>query len=226
MSEATLVVEKREDTGKNAARRTRASGHIPAVVYGGGLDPVAIQVERKAIQNQMKSGRRDNAVFLLKLGETGKSRHAMIREVTTHSVSHQIIHLDFQRILMTDKVRVQVPIELTGLALGVKNEDGVLDFINREIGIECLPANIPAVIYFDVSELHLGQHAEVKDLELPDDLEVIDEPDKVLVSIAISRVVAEEEEEEEEGGLLLEQEADEPEVIGRGKESEAEEETE
>ena len=138
----------------------------------------------------MKSGRRENAVFLLKLGETGESRHAMIREVTTDAISHQIIHLDFQRILMTDKIRVQVPIELTGDAVGVRNEEGVLDFINREISVECLPANIPSVIYFDVTEIHVGQHAEVKDLTVLDDVEIIDEPEKVIVSIALSRVAA------------------------------------
>jgi large subunit ribosomal protein L25 len=177
------------------------------------------------MQEGLKSGRRENAVFLLKLGETGKSRHAMIREVTTHSISHQIIHLDFQRILMTDKVRVQVPLELTGEAIGVKNEEGVLDFVNREVLVECLPANIPSVIQFDVSELHVGQHAEFKDLSLPDEIEVVDEPEKVIVSVALSRVAAEVEEEEEEEGLLLEQEADEPEVIGRVKETEDEEES-
>lgn len=226
MSAATLIVEKREHTGKNAARRTRASGKIPAVVYGGGLEPVAIQVDRKSLQREMKSGRRDNAVFLLKLGETGKSRHVMIREVSTHSILHQITHLDFLRIDMTDKVRVQVPIELEGDSIGVKNEDGVLDFVNREISVECLPGNIPAVISFDVTELHVGQHAEIRDLVLPEDVEVVDEPEKVIVSIALSRVVEEEVEEEEEIGLLLEQEADEPELIGRGKEAKVEEESE
>ena len=226
MSEATLIVEKREHTGKNAARRTRASGKIPAVVYGGGLDPVAIQVDRKRIQQEMKNGRRDNAVFLLKLGESGKSRHAMIREVTGHSVLHQIIHLDFLRIDMTDKVRVQVPVELTGSSTGVRNEDGVLDFVHREVSVECLPANIPSVIYFDVSDLHVGQHAEIKDLTLPEDIEVVDEPEKVIVSIALSRVVEEEEEEDEEAGLLLEQEAAEPELIGRTKDVAESEESE
>ena len=127
---------------------------------------------------------------------------------------------------MTDRVRVQVPIELTGESVGVKNEDGVLDFVNREIAVECLPADIPSVIYFDVTELHVGQHAEIKDLNLPDEVEVDDEPEKVIVSIALSRVVVEVEEEEEEGESLLEQEADEPEVIGRGKDSDTEEETE
>ena len=143
MAELKIEVERREETGKNANRRLRAAGKIPAVVYGGGKETVSIQVDKVAVHNLLGSEGGENAVFLLKLAGTAKSRHTMLREVVTHPISRQIIHIDFMRVNMTEKVRVAVPIELIGTASGVKNEGGVLEFINREVEVESLPADIP-----------------------------------------------------------------------------------
>lgn len=219
MAEITLEVEKRDGVGKNANRRLRRAGYIPAVVYGGGRETVSIQVKRKTLQDLLKQSGRENAVFLLKLAGTGKARHTMIRELDVDPIRREVVHVDFQRIVMTEKVRVAVPIELVGLAEGVKNEGGVLDFVTREVDLECLPANIPPRIELDVSALHVGQHLEVKHLVLPPSVELLDPPDRVIVSVAHSRVAEEvavevEAEAEEE---LLEAEKEEPEVIRRGK---------
>ena len=215
MSEIVLEVHEREAQGKNANRRLRATGQVPAVVYGAKLDPAAIQVDERKVGEILKSGSGENTVFLLKLHGTAKKRHAMIRELQTDSLTGEMIHIDFQRILMDQAVRVQVPIELEGEPYGVKTEGGLLDFITREIEVECLPNLIPTHVTLDVSELHVGQHVDAEELELPEGVELLTEDERTIVSVSIRKMVEEEEEVEDE--MLLEAEAEEPEVMQRGK---------
>jgi large subunit ribosomal protein L25 len=230
MSDTTVEVKQRDEIGKNANRRLRAAGGVPAVVYGGGKDPIAISVEKNDIHDLLRQAGGENAVFLLKLAGTGKARHTMVKEVVVDPISRQIIHIDFQRVLMTEKVKVQVPIELIGVPEGVKNQGGVLDFITRDVELECLPGDIPPQLELDVSALDVGDHVQVKDLDLPAKVEMLEEPDRVIASVAHSRVAldveaAEAEAEAEGEEVLLEAEPQEPEVIGRGKEEEEPEET-
>lgn len=228
MSEITIEVNERQETGKNANRRLRASGFIPAVVYGGGRDSVPIQVEKHVIHELLRQEGGEHAVFLLKLSGTDKSRHTMVRDVEIHPISRQIIHIDFQRVLMTEKVKVLVSIELVGIPEGVKNEGGVLDFITREVEIESLPGDIPPKLTLDVSALEVGDHLEAKDLTIPAVAELMEEPGRTIVAVAHSRVsdLVDEAEAGEEDELLLEAEAEEPELIGRGKDAEETEEAE
>jgi large subunit ribosomal protein L25 len=219
MDELTLEVQQRKETGTGPNRRLRKAGLLPAVVYGGGKEPVSIQVEQKSVHRLLREVGGENAVFLLKLAGTGKSRHTMVRKIDVDPISRQISHVDFQRIDMAKTVKVQVQLEITGEPIGVKTEDGVLDFVNRTVEVECLPDKIPAVIEVDVSDLHLGQHLEASDLAIPEGVDILDDLTKVIVSIAHARVSEVEEEVEED--LLLEGEAAEPEVIGRGKEDES-----
>jgi large subunit ribosomal protein L25 len=148
----------------------------------------------------------------------------MVRELTIDPITRQVIHIDFLRVLMTEKVKVQVPIELEGTPVGVKNEGGVLDFITREVEVECLPGDIPQTLELDVSDLEIGAHCEAKDLELPKGVELMVELDKVIVAVAHSRVATEVEEAEAEAAEagLLEEEAAEPELIGRPTEDDTE----
>lgn len=208
MSESTTIeVQPREKTGKNANRKTRAASKIPAVVYGGGRESVSIEIDRKTFLETMRGrGEEKNPLFLLKLGD--KERHAMIREIQTDPLSRQVIHIDFQRVLMDQKVRVAVPIELVGTAYGVKTEGGMLDFVNREIHVECLPGDIPKHIEHDVTELRMGQHLEAKDLKLPQGLTLLDEPERVIASLGHARTDAD---------ALVPEERAEPEVIKRTK---------
>jgi large subunit ribosomal protein L25 len=189
MSEMTIEVHNRELTGKNANRRTRSAGKIPAVVYGGGKESVSIQIDRKAFLDLMKGhGASENPLFLLKLGD--KDRHAMIRHMQIDPLSRRVIHIDFQRVLMDQKVRVAVPIELVGTAFGVKTEGGFLDFVNREVHVECLPGQIPAHLEIDVTDLHVGQHVEARELTLPEGVVLLDEPDRVIASLGHARTDA------------------------------------
>jgi large subunit ribosomal protein L25 len=184
MSELSIDVQKRTETGTNANRRLRQSGKIPAVVYGGGKETVPIQLNRKTLIDLMKSGENENAIFLLKLADSGQERHAMIHDMQIDPLTRQVIHIDFQRIVMTEKVKVQVPVELVGTAHGVKVEGGMIDFVHREVAVECMPGDIPKHIDLDVTELRVGQHVEAKDLMLPEGVTLAEEPDRVILSLS------------------------------------------
>jgi large subunit ribosomal protein L25 len=218
MSDFTIEVEQRETRGKNANRRLRAAGVIPAVVYGAGKEPVPIQVDRHRFHELLKTEGGENAVFLLKLSGTDKSRHTMIREMQMDAIRGEPIHVDFQRILLDQVVRVSVQIELHGHAYGVKSEGGFLDFVTREVEVECLPDKIPSRLDLEITHLHAGQHVEAHQLALPEGVTLIDEPSKVIVSLVTHRGGAEAEGGEDEE--LLEKITAEPEVIGRGKDDE------
>jgi large subunit ribosomal protein L25 len=209
MSELSIQVEKRERTGKGGNRQARSRGLIPAVVYGSGKDTVPIQVDRKAFVDLVKKAGSENPIFLLKLADTGQERHAMVREMQRDPVSRQVIHIDFQRIEMTDKVRVSVPVELVGTAFGVKTQGALIDFVVREVHIESLPGDIPRHLELDITDLHAGQHAEAKDLKLPAGVTLLDEPERVILSLVHTRT--------EEAPAAAAAETAEPEVIKRGK---------
>lgn len=211
-----IAVEARDTRGKNAARRLRAEGKIPAVVYGGEREPVAIHVDRKTFDEFLRKSRNEHAIFLLDMVGTGKSRHAMVRERQIDPLTGKTVHVDFQRVAMDKKLRVEVHVELVGESYGVKTEGGVLDFVSRQVEIEALPGDIPAHLTLDVSGLHVGQHLEAREIVLPAGVTLADEPEKVIVSVAHVRVAAVETEKTEE---LIETTRAEPEVIGRGRET-------
>ena len=208
MSELKIDVQKREKTGKGANRRARSGGLIPAVVYGGGKESVSIEIDRKSMLDLMKKAGSENPIYLLKLGDN--ERHAMIREVQTHPISRQVVHIDFQRVMMDQKIHVKVPVELVGTAYGVKTQGAVLDFVTREIEVECLPGDIPGHVELDVTGLHANQHAEARDVKLPEGITLYDSPDKVIVSVAHARI-------EDTGAEGEATDRDEPEVIKKGK---------
>ncbi len=214
MSEITIEVQTREGLGKNANRRTRGAGGVPGVLYGGGKDTVPIQVNRKSLVESIKQGGGGNTIFLLKLAGTAQSRHAMIRDLQVDPISRHVMHVDFQRILMTEKIRIKVEVHPKGLAYGVKNDGAILDFPTREVEVECLPSDIPQTLELDVTDLRVNHHLEAKDLTMPSGVTLITEADKVLVSCVYSKA-----EQSAEAGTetLLEASKAEPEVIKKGK---------
>ncbi len=214
MSETTIEVQKRDNAGKSAARQLRRADLVPAVLYGGGRESVSIQVPKKQLIELFKDGGHENRIFLLKLAGTDKDRHAMIRDLQLDPMTNQIVHVDFQRILMTERVRVKVHLVLDGTPYGVKTEGGLLDFVNREIEIECLPAAIPQEVHVDVTALRVGQHLEAGALTLPKGVELTSDADLVIVSIKHART---------EVAEAAAPAAAEPEVVARGKKEEAKE---
>jgi large subunit ribosomal protein L25 len=213
MAELNLEVHPRTESGKNVNRRLRAQGLVPAVVYGGGKDPMPVQLDRRTLLDLLRSTG-DNPIFLLQLAGTDKNRHAMIREMQVHPVSRRVLHVDFQRVLMTEKVKVAVHVELHGTPVGVKVDGGLLDFVTRELHVSCTPDRIPARISVDVSALHIGQHVEAHEVQLPEGVELLDEPGRVIASVAHHKIAETAAPTEES---LLESEQVQPEVIKRGK---------
>jgi large subunit ribosomal protein L25 len=214
MKTIELPVEKRSTIGKNEARRSRAVGRIPAVVYGAGKPNVPISVDRKALADLFREGAGENAIFLLKLAGSDQSRHAMIRELQRDPVSRKPLHIDFLRVLMDVKVTVKVPIEVVGVARGVKTDGGILDVVTREIEIECLPADIPAHIGVDVAELGIGDAIRVSDLPPIEGVRIVDNPEKVVVHVAHPTREEEPVVAAAEGAVA---EPAEPEVLKKGK---------
>ncbi len=218
MSEPTVTVRPREQTGKNANRRLRASGEIPAVVYGGEADSAAIRVDGKSVLRLIREGG-ENAVFLLQLEGTERTRHSMIRDLQWNPLTGALVHIDFQRVKMDQEVQVAVPVALTGSPEGVKTEGGLVEFITREIAVTCLAGDIPSSIELDISALHIGQHVEAGELVLPDAVRLDEDDKRVIVSVAAPRI-AEEDEEVSDEDELLEAFTDEPEMVGGKAESE------
>ncbi len=218
MSEPTVSVRLREQTGKNANRRLRAAGEIPAVVYGGDADSAAIRVDGMSVQSLIREGG-ENAVFQLQLEGTDRTRHTMIRDLQWNPLTGALVHIDFLRVKMDQEVQVSVPVALTGTPEGVKNEGGLVEFITREVAVTCLPGDIPSSIELDVTPLHIGQHLEAGELVLPDAVRLDEDDNRVIVSVAAPRI-AEEEEEVTDEDELLEAFTDEPEMVGGKAESE------
>jgi large subunit ribosomal protein L25 len=216
-----LDVERRSTVGKGEARRSRAAGKIPAVVYGAGKPTVPISVDRKALSDAFRTQATENAIFLLKLAGSDQSRHAMIKDLQRDPVSRKPLHIDFLRVLMDTKIRVKVTIEVTGVAKGVKTEGGILDFVTREVEVECLPGNIPQHIPVDVTELSIGDALRVSQIPPIDGVEVVDDPEKVLVHVTHPTA----EKAPEAVAVEAAAEITEPEVLKKGKVA-AEEETE
>jgi large subunit ribosomal protein L25 len=149
---------------KNAARRVRVAGKIPAVVYGAKQDAIALTVDPKQIQRILYSESGHNTIFDLEIsGSTAKTK-AMIVDWQYEPIKGTLMHIDLKRIAMDKAIVVEVPIVLQGIAFGVKNEGGIMDQVLREVEIECLPGDIPAGITLDVSEMKMHDTVRVKDL--------------------------------------------------------------
>ncbi|MEA2490645.1 MAG: large subunit ribosomal protein [Acidobacteriota bacterium] len=191
MAEVTLEVSRRERTGKEVAKKLRAQGKVPAVVYGGHRDSVAIEVDRKSVSELIqKSEHGIRSVFLLKMTGTDQQRHAMIKSLDIDPISRRMIHIDFVRVVMDEMVRVTVPIHLHGVAKGVKEGGGMIDHQLREIHVECLPNAIPDTIEVDVTPLTGHDYFRIKDLTLPEGVKVMDDPERVVVGLTHAKADA------------------------------------
>jgi len=211
MAEVTLEVLNRDEAGKGVARRLRAEGKIPAVVYGGHRDPAKITVDRKAISELIsRSEHGVRSIFLLKMAGTDQQRHAMIKEITIDPISRKMEHIDFVRVVMDEQIKVTVPVHISGTAIGVK-EGGILDWQVRELHAECLPTAIPDAIDVDVTALGNHDYLRVKDLKLPEGVRVLEDPERVVVGVTHMR--AEVVEPTAEAAVAVA----EPEVIKKGK---------
>ena len=170
-----VEAEARETFGKNAARRLRHAGRIPGVVYGGGGPSVPLAVDPKAILRVLHSEAGHNAIFTLEIPGKAPAR-VMLREWQWEPIRGGLLHVDMVRIARDEKLRVRIPIQMTGEPQGVKIQGGVFEFILREVEVECLPDDIPEHITVDVTELVIGRHLRVSDLPVAEKVKVLAEP--------------------------------------------------
>src|SRR3989441_3454057 len=223
--ETILEATTRETFGKNEARRIRREGKVPAVLYGGdtkGATPIA--VEPRALLKILHSESGQNTLISLKLAGAGDTR-VLVKDFQVDPVTHQVLHADFYRVAMDKLIQVTIPVVVKGEPKGVKQQGGILEFIRREIEVECLPADIPENVEVDVSELMLHQGIRVRDLTVDPKWTPKSDPDMMLVHVIMPKA-------EEVAAPAAEAAAAapvvpaEPEVIKKGKKEETEEEKE
>jgi large subunit ribosomal protein L25 len=219
--DATLQAEKRDGRGKNEARRLRASGRIPAVVYGVEKNKATeISVDPKILSRILHS--ESGANTLIGLQMDGSDTRVMVKEYQLDPIDHKLLHADFYQVAMDKTLTVTVPIVLKGEARGVKQQGGIVDFVNREIQIEVLPGDIPENITVDISELMLNQGVRVRDLHTEGaKWQPVSEPETMIVHVVALR--AEEEAPAAEAAAAAPGAAAEPEVIKKGKTEKEEE---
>jgi large subunit ribosomal protein L25 len=175
--------EKRDEIGKNASRRLRKSGRVPAVLYGEGLAGAPLILDKRDIFKILKSESGENTIF--KIAFEGGEADVMIKDLQVDSTTDELLHADLIKIAMDKAVRVAIPLELFGEAVGVKTEGGFVDFMSRELEVECLPADIPDVIKVDISALHLHQSLKIADIIPPAGVRLLGEPTTVVVLIQV-----------------------------------------
>lgn len=217
MERAKIKVEKRTGLGKQAVKKIRTEGLIPAVIYGKDINS-AISVSPEGFKTLRDMHFSESTVIDLSIaGEKNfKSLPVLVKDVQRHTLSDEVIHLDFLQVSLSEKITVHIPVVLKGEAKG-KEEGAVLEQILREIEVEGLPLNIPENIEVDISGLEIGHSLHVEEMQVPGDIEIITEPDATIATLAVKK-----EEEEEEEELLGEEAPTEPEVIKEKKEGQEE----
>ena len=221
--EATLEATARETFGKNEARRTRREGRVPAVLYGGdGKEATPIAVPPKALLKILHSESGQNTLISLKLAGASDTR-VLVKDFQIDPVTHEVLHADFYRIAMDRVLQVTIPVTVHGEPKGVKQQGGILEFIRREIVIECLPADIPEHVDVDVSELMLHQGIRVRDVATNPKWKPVTEGEAMLVHVIMPK--AEEVAAPADAAAAATATPAEPEVIKKGKKEEGEEAT-
>jgi large subunit ribosomal protein L25 len=212
MPEQVVSARARDEKGKNANRRLRAQGLIPGVIYGAKKEAIAVSVSPKHIGAILRSASGENTLFDVEL--EGNRRKVILKEFQVEPIKGRLLHADFFEVALDKPIEVSVHVEIQGVPVGVKTQGGILDFVTRELDIECLPADIPDKIPVDVSALEIGKHLRVSDLKLSDKLTVLTDPDVVVVHVVAPRL---EEEVAPAAEAAAPVEGTEPEVIKKGK---------
>ena len=222
--EATLEATTRETFGKNEARRTRREGRVPAVLYGGdGKEATPIAVPPKALLKILHSESGQNTLISLKLAGASDTR-VLVKDFQIDPVTHEVLHADFYRIAMDRVLQVTIPVTVHGEPKGVKQQGGILEFIRREIVIECLPADIPEHVDIDVSELMLHQGIRVRDIATHPKWKAVTEGEAMLVHVIMPKAEEAPAPADAAAAAATATPA-EPEVIKKGKKEEGEEAT-
>jgi large subunit ribosomal protein L25 len=186
MPEVVVAKPREGKFNKNAARRVRVAGKIPAVLYGAGHEPVAVEVDPKQISRILFSEAGHNTIFDVQLG-TGAASKAMIVDWQREPIKDQLIHIDLKRIALDKTLKVSVRVKLMGIPIGVKTAGGILDQVLREVEIECLPVDIPTHVDVDVSNMALFDVIRVKDLPHSDKIKFLNSEDATVAHVVAIR---------------------------------------
>jgi large subunit ribosomal protein L25 len=219
MATVDLSGELRTALGKAEARRLRRATRIPGIVYGGPKGPIPVTINPAELQAALAAG--DNALINLALQGGGhpETHMVIVKELQLDPVKGQPLHADFLEISMERKIRVEVPLALTGEPVGVKAKGGILGHQLRQLHVECLPLSIPERISVDVSGLDVGNAIHVRDLTVGEGIRILEDAERVVASVTMAAA-------EEVPAAVAEEAPAEPEVVGRKEKAEAEGETE
>jgi large subunit ribosomal protein L25 len=208
-----LIAETREDQGTGASRRLRLKGKVPAIIYGAGRPPRQLAFDHNKVIKQLESESFYSSILNIKVGE--KSQAAIVKDIQRHPAKPIIMHMDFQRIVEDEKIRMNVPIHYLGEedALGVREGGGTVARLKTDVEISCLPRDLPEYFEVDISNLGLDEMLHLSDIKLPEGVEMpelalSDEHDQAIVSIHIIKAAPIEEEIEEDADADAEAVAD------------------
>jgi large subunit ribosomal protein L25 len=214
MATASLSAEARSETGKGVARKLRAAGRVPAIVYGHAREPQALSLTTRELEKLLSQISTGSTVVELTLG--GATTKTLIREIQRHPFKKQILHVDFQELVAGEKVTVEIPLVFVGVPEGVRLSGALLEQILHSIEVLVDPANIPNHIDVDVTNLGMGHSLHVRELPLPAGLEVLTDEDATVCAVVAPRAVVEEVPAEGEAATTVA----EPELIRKTKEEE------
>ena len=214
MATAGLNAEQRTDRGTGVARKIRQSGRIPAIIYGHGREPQSLTLDTRELERLLERVSAASTVIELAVG--GRTARTLIREIQRHPFKKQILHVDFQELVAGEKVTVSIPLVFVGSAAGVR-EGGILDQVMHELTIRVDPMNIPNHVDVDVSALTIGHSIHVRELTIPEGVEVLDEEEATVCTVSAPRAS-----ETPVAGVPVVEAAPEPELIRKPKEGEEE----
>lgn len=197
MSTSTLVAQPRTASGSAAARRMRAEGHIPAVIYGQGMDPVSVSVERRELRLALSGAAGVNTVLSLEVA--GAKYPAVVKELQRHPIKRTVSHIDFLRVNMNEELTVHVPLRLEGEAKAVASEGGLVDPSVDTIEVSCTPANIPNEFVIDITDMQPHDVIRLADIPMPKGVTALGDPDMPVVTILVTAAAVAEAGEEAEG---------------------------
>lgn len=206
MEKLNIKAKLRTKVGKSYCRKIRREGRIPAIIYKD-CDSIPLEIETKDIIHLLHLAHLENPIVELEILDNKEKKTAILKDIQYDTLRGMPIHLDFQEIALEEMVRVKVPIELKGEAIGVKRDGGILEHLLREIEVECKAKDIPQKIEVKISSLEIGDAIHAQDLEIPDGIRLLEAPEQVIVHILAPKV-------EEE--IVIEEEK-EPEVIREKK---------
>ena len=198
-----LSAEVRSDYGKGASRRLRKTNKFPGIIYGGGSNPTPISLDHNEIINSFQHEAFFSHILTLKVD--GSDEKAIIKDIQRHPYKQRILHMDFQRVRMDEAISVRVPLHYLNeeTCVGVKTDGGALNRVETDIGVSCLPGDLPEYIEVDVLELHLGDSLHLSDVKLPDGVTFTDytegdeDSDRTIVTVFQPRAAVEEDEVDE-----------------------------